>query len=166
MNESFDNALEFAVGLTQPQPQYFVEQNFTDESILALLDEAAITDLFNKRPFMNASIVMKLRMKAFRSWVQEKGDANIDFDLDDFTEAECNAIMKKMSRKTSSSSQKDRNKKSEVKAPDKFNGKQRNWKSWKAEFEAFLAAIRGENDAPLSYVIGDDDDITQDEMAS
>ena len=69
-----------------------------------------------------------------------------------------------MSRKSSSSSHKDRNKKSDVKPPEKFNGKQRNWKTWKAEFEAFLSAIKGENGTPLSYIIRDDDDMTEEEL--
>ena len=59
---------------------------------------------------------------------------------------------------------KDRNKKSDVKPPEKFNGKQRNWKSWKAEFEAYLSAIRGDNGTPLSYIIRDDDDMTEEEL--
>ena len=71
----------------------------------------------------------------------------------------------KMSRKSSSSSQKDRNKKSDVKPQDKLSGKQRSWKTWKSEFEAFLAALRGENDIPLSYVIRDEEEITEEDLA-
>ena len=107
-----------------------------------------------------------MRLKAFRLWIQDKEDADIAYDLDEFTVVECNKMMKKMSRATSMSSSKDRSKKSDVKAPDKFNGKQRNWKSWKAEFEAYLAAIRGENNTPLSYIIRDEDDITPEEIAA
>ena len=61
-------------------------------------------------------------------WLQEKEDIDAAYSINDFDENECKEMLKKMSRKTSSSSMKERNKKSDVKPPDKFNGKQRNWK--------------------------------------
>ena len=164
MNESFSEVLTNIIGLNEPQRQLLVDQSLTDETTLALLDEDAITDLFSKRPFMNASIIMKMRLKALRLWLQDKEDVDAEYDIDDFTEEECKEMLKKMSRKSSSSSSKDRSKKSDVKAPEKFNGKQRNWKTWKAEFEAYLSAIRGENGTPLSYIIRDDDDMTEEQL--
>ena len=47
MNASFENALQLVVGLNQPQLQCLTEQNIIDENVLALLDEAAIVDLFS-----------------------------------------------------------------------------------------------------------------------
>eukprot|EP00590_Aulacoseira_subarctica_P005908 CAMPEP_0172438194 /NCGR_PEP_ID=MMETSP1064-20121228/72671_1 /TAXON_ID=202472 /ORGANISM="Aulacoseira subarctica , Strain CCAP 1002/5" /LENGTH=100 /DNA_ID=CAMNT_0013186735 /DNA_START=389 /DNA_END=688 /DNA_ORIENTATION=- len=100
MEDSFDNVLDFVVGLSQPQHQFLIEQNITNESISALLDEDAVSDLFTKRAFANASIVNKMRLKAFRIWIQDKEDADIEYDIEDFTEEECNNMMKKMSRKS------------------------------------------------------------------
>ena len=164
MNESFSEALTNIIGLNEPQRQLLVDQSLTDETTLALLDEDAITDLFSKRPFTTASIITKMRLKALRLWLQDKEDIDAEYGIDDFTEEECKEMLKKMSRKSSSSSSKDRSKKSDVKAPEKFNGKQRNWKTWKAEFEAYLSAIRGENGTPLSYIIRDDDDMTEEQL--
>jgi hypothetical protein len=55
--------------------------------------------------------------------------------------------------------------KADVKGPEKFSGKVRTWKPWKAEFEAHLAQATGSNpnETPLLYVIRDDDDITTEE---
>ena len=166
MDENFSNVLNNIVGLNQQQLTLLVEQNIVDPETLALLDEAAINDLFTKRPFLTASIITKMKLKALRLWIQEKDDAEIDYDIDSFDENECKNILKKLSRKSSSATQNERTKKSEVKAPEKFNGKQRNWKTWKAEFEAFLASIRGENNTPLSYIIRDDDELDEDQLAA
>jgi hypothetical protein len=164
MNEVFAETLINIIGLNEGQRQLLVDQSLTDETTLALLDEDAINDLFSKRPFTTASIITKMRLKALRLWLQEKEDIDAEYSVNDFDENECKEMLKKMSRKSSSSSVKERNKKSDVKAPDKFNGKQRNWKSWKAEFEAYLSALRGDNGTPLSYIIRDDDDMTEEEL--
>ena len=164
MDEAFSATLVNVIGLNEAQRQLLVDQSLTDESTLALLDEDAITDLYSKRPFLTASIITKMRLKALRLWLQDKEDVDAEYSIADFNEEECKDMLKKMSRKSSSSSSKDRSKKSDVKPPDKFNGKQRNWKTWKAEFEAYLSAIRGDNGTPLSYIIRDDDDMTEDQL--
>ena len=165
MNEVFADVLINIIGLNEQQHQLLVDQSVTDDTTLALLDEDAIAGLFTKRPFMTATIITKMRLKALRLWLQEKEDTDIDYNIEDFDANECTNMLKKLSRKSSSGAQKDCNKKSDVKPPDKFNGKQRNWKAWKAEFEAFLSAIKGENGTtPLSYVIRDDDEITEEQL--
>jgi len=164
MEDDFIAALVNIIGINEPQRLLLVDQNMTDEATLALLDEEAINDLFTKRPFLTASIITKMRLKALRLWLQEKEDIDAEYSIIDFNADECKAMLKKMSRKSSSSGYKDRLKKSDVKPPEKFNGKQRSWKTWKAEFEAFLSAIRGENNTPLSYIIRDDDDMTDNEL--
>jgi hypothetical protein len=164
MDDEFTVVLTDIIGLNEPQRTLMVDQNITDETTLALLDEEAIKDLFSKRPFQTASIITKMRLKALWLWLQEKEDIDAKYSIIDFNEDECKIMLKKMSWKSTSSSHKDRNKKSDVKPPDKFNGKQRNWTTWKAEFEAYLSALKGENGTPLSYIIRDDDDMTEDEL--
>lgn len=163
MDDTFITILEEIVGLTPAQIQLLTEQSINDPETLALLDEDAMTDLFSKRPLSAATIITKMKLKALRLWIQEKDDTDAEYNLDDFTDAKCTAMLKKMSRKSGTTSLKDSSKKSDAKAPEKFNGKHKNWKQWKAEFEAYLSAIRGVNDVPLIYIIRDDDNMTQEE---
>ena len=73
MNESFENALEFVVGLNLPQRQLLLEQNITDDSIFALLDEAAITDLFTKRPLFFCKHCNETANESFPTMDPRKG---------------------------------------------------------------------------------------------
>jgi hypothetical protein len=64
MDDEFTVVLTDIIGLNEPQRTLMVDQNITDETTLALLDEEAIKDLFSKRPFQTASIITKMRLKA------------------------------------------------------------------------------------------------------
>jgi hypothetical protein len=64
MDEEFTVVLTDIIGLNEPQRTLLVDQNITEENTLALLDEEAINDLFSKRPFLTASIITKMRLKA------------------------------------------------------------------------------------------------------
>ena len=50
----------------------------------------------------------------------------------------------------------------EASPPEKFNGRAKSWKTWKSEFEAFLAQLHGYDGTALIYVIRDDKDLTND----
>jgi hypothetical protein len=117
MDEAFSATLVNVIGLNEAQRQLLVDQSLTDESTLALLDEDAITDLYSKRPFLTASIITKMRLKALRLWLQDKEDVDAEYSIDDFNEEECKEMLKKMSRKSSSSSNKDRSKKIRCETP-------------------------------------------------
>ena len=110
MNEDFSETLLTIIGLNEVQRQLLVDQSLMDETTLALLDEDAITDLFSKWPFATASIFTKMRLKALLVWLQDKEDVEADYSITDFDEIECKEMLKKMSRKSSVSSIKDRNK--------------------------------------------------------
>jgi hypothetical protein len=49
-----------------------VDQSILDGTTLALLDEAAVTDLFSKRPLLAANIITKMRLKGLWLWIQDK----------------------------------------------------------------------------------------------
>ena len=84
MDDDFTAVLVNIIGLNEPQRLLLVDQNVTDEATLALLDEDAMIDLYSKRPFMTASIITKMRLKALRLWLQEKEDTDADYSIIDF----------------------------------------------------------------------------------
>jgi hypothetical protein len=86
-----------------------------------------------------------------------------DIDLAAFDNATCDATMDEMAKRSSLRSESKRSSQKDVKPPEKFSGRSKSWKAWRAEFESFLAQLAGADGCPLSYIIRDDDDITQDE---
>ena len=104
-----------------------------------------------------------MRFRALRHWLQEKKMAHDTIDLATFTNEKCDATLDEMAKSSSFRGDSKRTSQKDVKPPDKFSCRIKSWKAWKAEFESYLAQIAGTDGCPLSYVIRNDDEITEDE---
>ena len=154
------------VGLTIAQANFVYNQGITTATLLARLADDTFKELLDRNTLANIIITTKMRFRALRNWLQEKKMAHDLIDLATFTNEKCDATLDEMAKSSSfrgdskrSSSQKD------VKAPEKFSGRIKSWKAWRAEFESFLPQITGADGCLLSYVIRDDDEITEEEYA-
>ena len=122
--------------------------------------------MLEKPTLTNVIITTKMRLRALRNWVQMKRTAHDDINLEEFDNKACDNTQDQMARSSSMKIDSKRTSQKDVKAPEKFSGKVKAWKPWKADFEAYLAQLLGSNpdETPLSYVIRDDDDITPEEL--
>eukprot|EP00590_Aulacoseira_subarctica_P008036 CAMPEP_0172430552 /NCGR_PEP_ID=MMETSP1064-20121228/54927_1 /TAXON_ID=202472 /ORGANISM="Aulacoseira subarctica , Strain CCAP 1002/5" /LENGTH=241 /DNA_ID=CAMNT_0013176685 /DNA_START=3 /DNA_END=725 /DNA_ORIENTATION=- len=91
--------------------------------------------------------------------------AHDNINLAIFTNEICDATLDEMAKSSSFRGESKRTSQKDVKQPEKISGRVKSWKAWKAEFESFLAQINGADGVPLSYIIRDDDEITEDEYA-
>lgn len=153
------------VGLTVPQANFIGNQGITTATLLARLDDDTFKDLMEKPTLTNVIITTKMRLRALRKWVQEKRMTHEDIDLGMFTNDVCDTTLDEMARSSSFKGDAKRGSQKDVKAPEKFNGRVKSWKNWRAEFESYLAQISGTDGCPLSYIIRDDDEINEEEYA-
>ena len=158
-------ALTDVVGLTIIQANFVYNQGITTASLLARLDNDTFKELMEKNTLANVIITTKMRFRALRHWLQERKMAHEEINLATFTNAMCDATLDEMAKTSSFRGDSKRTSQKDVKPPEKFSGRVKSWKSWKAEFESFLAQITGADGCPLSYIIRDDDEITDDEYA-
>jgi hypothetical protein len=159
-------ALTDVVGLTIIQANFVYNQGITTASLLARLDNDTFKELMEKNTLANVIITTKMRFRALRHWLQERKMAHEEINLATFTNAMCDATLDEMAKTSSFRGDSKRTSQKDVKPPEKFSGRVKSWKSWKAEFESFLAQINGAVGCPLSYIIRDDDEITDEEYAS
>eukprot|EP00590_Aulacoseira_subarctica_P011644 CAMPEP_0172424146 /NCGR_PEP_ID=MMETSP1064-20121228/21716_1 /TAXON_ID=202472 /ORGANISM="Aulacoseira subarctica , Strain CCAP 1002/5" /LENGTH=1711 /DNA_ID=CAMNT_0013165931 /DNA_START=811 /DNA_END=5943 /DNA_ORIENTATION=- len=153
------------IGLTAPQANFVCNQGIRTSSTLARLDDDSFKELMERPTLSNIINTTKMRFRALRNWLQEKRMTHEEIDLGNFDNDTCDATLDQMARSSSFKGESKRGSQKDIKPPEKFNGRGKSWKNWKAEFEAFLAQISGADGCPLSYVIRDDDDITADEYA-
>ena len=163
MAQQLTQTLTDVIGLTVAQANFVYNQGITTASLLARLDDETFKELLDRNTLANIIITTKMRFRALRYWLQERKISHEELDLATFTNEACDATLDEMAKTSSfknvarTTSQKD------IKPPDKFSGKVKTWKSWKAEFESFLAQLTGADGCPLSYIIRDDNEITDEE---
>eukprot|EP00590_Aulacoseira_subarctica_P001982 CAMPEP_0172434476 /NCGR_PEP_ID=MMETSP1064-20121228/70650_1 /TAXON_ID=202472 /ORGANISM="Aulacoseira subarctica , Strain CCAP 1002/5" /LENGTH=399 /DNA_ID=CAMNT_0013182703 /DNA_START=1909 /DNA_END=3109 /DNA_ORIENTATION=- len=152
------------VRLTAPQANFIINQDITNARQLVRFDDTIMNEMFARPTLVNTTAMTKMRFRAFRQWVKEQVNANIQVDSLNFTMEECERQQDIMSIMTSTTEKYKTNGKDTNKEPEKFNGKPTKWKQWKNEFEGHLSQITGSSgDTPLVYITRDDDEITEDE---
>ena len=162
MEEGLQNILTNIVGLRANHVNYIGNQGVINSTEFVGLDDATFTEMLNKPSLATVTIVMRMRLHVFMSWLQSKYAASHDEpDLHLFTPAVIDKQQLRLVRKKPSES-KDKISSKEASPPEKFNGCAQSWKIWKSEFEAFLAQLHGYNGTALIYVILDDEDLTDD----
>ena len=160
----FIDVLHNVVGLTPAFTNVIIAEGINDAQILARVDDTTITEMFAKQQLRNVTVVMKMKFRALRYWAQMLLASNRPIELEDFTAVTANRVQLEMSTSASFKENKTRSStKSDATAPEKFNGKARNWKEWSSAFTGYLAQLPGSNDIPLSYVVRDDEEITQED---
>mmetsp|Transcript_2487 Transcript_2487/g.3771 ORF Transcript_2487/g.3771 Transcript_2487/m.3771 type:complete len:172 (+) Transcript_2487:2039-2554(+) len=158
--EQLTQTLTDVIGLTVPQANFVYNQGITTASLLARLDNNTFKEFMDRNTLVNVIITTKMRSRALRHWLQERKMAHEEIDPAAFTNAMCDATLDEMAKTSSFRGDSKRTSQKDVKPPDKFSGRVKSWKSWKAEFESFLAQINGADGCPLIYIIRDDDEIT------
>mmetsp|Transcript_5310 Transcript_5310/g.7827 ORF Transcript_5310/g.7827 Transcript_5310/m.7827 type:complete len:274 (+) Transcript_5310:675-1496(+) len=161
------NTLINVVGLSLQQTNFIRNQGIRSATLLARLDDESFKEIMYDRPTLsNVMITTRMRLRALRNWIQMKKTTHDEIDLEDFDNEMCDATQDQMAKSSSMKGDSKRTSQKDVKPPEKFSGKVRAWKPWKAEFEAYLAQIGGSNpdETPLLYVIRNDEDISPDEL--
>jgi len=166
VQDNFVETLNNVIGFTPAFTHFIIEQGITDAEILAQVDDTTITEMFARQQLRNVTVVMKMRFWALRYWAQMALASSRPINLEDFNQDTANRVQLEMSTSATLKDNKSRlSSKSDAVAPEKFNGKSRSWKEWSASFIGWLAQIPGSNDIPLSYVLRDDDEISDDDYA-
>ena len=163
MAQQLTQTLTDVIGLTVAQANFVYNQGITTASLLARLDDETFKELLDRNTLANIIITTKMRFRALRYWLQERKISHEELDLATFTNATCDATLDEMAKTSSFKNVAKTTSQKDVKPPEKFSGKVKTWKSWKAEFESFLAQLTGADGCPLSYIIRDDNEITDEE---
>mmetsp|Transcript_11237 Transcript_11237/g.16169 ORF Transcript_11237/g.16169 Transcript_11237/m.16169 type:complete len:351 (+) Transcript_11237:725-1777(+) len=159
------NTLINVVGLSIAQTNFIRNQGIRNATLLARLDDESFKEMLDRPTLSNIIITTKMRLRALRNLIQTKKTAHDEINLEDFDDEMCDATQDMMARSSSMKGDSKRTSQKDVKAPEKFSGKVKAWKPWKADFEAHLAQIAGSNpdETPLLYVIRDDEALTPEE---
>ena len=110
-------------------------QGITLANELMLADDTMIMEVFVRPGLQNINSTIKMWFRALCIWLQEQDAAGLNIDINEFTPDKCNEIHRKMAMKTDMLEGKRKSSSNkEVKAPEKFSGKQKDWKDWRTAF--------------------------------
>jgi hypothetical protein len=151
--QDFVNTLTGVIGMTAAQATTLTNNGITDVGLLALCNQEFVLSVHTGVHKLN--IMVKSRLEALLNWTFEQDRIIIDgntIDITDFTLPVCETFMRKArkrARDTDTGTKKD-----DLKAPEPFSGKEREWKKKKREFIAYLGRKPSRQDGiPLSYVV-------------
>ena len=122
------------VGLTAQQANFVINQGIRSASLLARLDDDSFKELMERPTLSNIIITTKMRFRAMRIWLQEQKMAHNRIELANFTDAKCDSTLDDMAKLSSFRGDSKRSSQKDVKPPEKFSGRVKSWKAWRAEF--------------------------------
>ena len=157
--ETFKTVLRDIVGITNEQQINRLSTHGGIEMAedMAYIDSDSLMDIFtaNNQP----TAMVKMRLRAFKTWVDTRIDNFGTIDVNEFNHDECKKVQRSLARRTHNTPN------NESKQPDssttklsKFDGKTENWEDNKRNLIARLNQTKNTDGTPLYYIIRDEDE--------